>query len=69
MENIQKVVDHLRTGYNSKSIIEDVGKTEKSIEFSEESSRAIHELGNIELHELGEISRTVQGQSCLKHVP
>ena len=26
---------------------------EKSIQFSEESSRKIHELGNIELHELG----------------
>ena len=27
--------------------------------FSEESSRTIHELGNIELHELGQVSRTV----------
>ena len=44
-------------------------KTGESIKFSEESSRIILELGNIELHELGEISRTVQCQSCLKHVP
>ena len=42
-------------------------KPEKSINFSEESSRTIHELGNIELHELGQISRTVQCQSCLQH--
>ena len=66
--HIQKVVDKLRTGYHTVSIIEDLGKAEKSIKFSEESSGAIHELGNIELHELGQISRTTQCQSCLKHV-
>ena len=37
------------------------------MKISEESSRTIHELGNVELHELGQISRTVQCQSCLKH--
>ena len=47
--------------------MEDLGPTEKSIKFSEESSRTIHELGNIELHELGQISKAVQCQSCLKH--
>ena len=36
---------------------------------SEESSRTIHELDNVELHGLGQISRTVQCQSCLKHIP
>ena len=45
------------------------GEDRKSIKFSEEFSRAIHELGNIELHELGQICRTDQCQSCLKHVP
>ena len=49
----KKVVDKLRTGYQSKSIIEYLGKTGKSINFSEEWNRTIHELGNIELHELG----------------
>ena len=44
-------------------------KTGKSIKFGEESSRTIHELGHVELHELGEISRIVQCQSCLKRVP
>ena len=28
-----------------------------------------HEMGNIELFELGQISRTVQCHSCLKHLP
>ena len=54
---------------STKSMIEDVGKPEKSIRFSEESSRTIHELDNIELHELGQISRTVQCHSYLKHIP
>ena len=37
MVQIQKVVDKLRTGYRTKSIIEDLGKPEKSIKASEES--------------------------------
>ena len=58
-----------RNGSRSKSILEDLGKPENSMKFSEESSRTIHELGNIELYELGQISRTVQCHACLKHVP
>ena len=68
MEQIQKVAEKLRTGYHSKSIIEDLGKTGNSIRFSEESSRTVHEHGNIELPELGQISRTVYCQSCTKRV-
>ena len=60
MGQFQKVADKLRTGYRTKSIVEDLGKPERSIKFSEESSRTIRELGDIELHELGQISRTVQ---------
>ena len=41
----------------------------KRLKFSEESCRTIHELGNIELYELGQTSRTVQCHSCLKHIP
>ena len=48
---------------------EDLKKPEKSIQFSEESSRTIHELGNVGLHGLGQISRTVQCRSCLTHIP
>ena len=69
MDKFQKVVDKLGTGHHTKSIIEGLVMTRKSIKFSEESSRTIHELGNIELHELGQISRTVQCHACLKHVP
>ena len=43
----------------TKSILEDLGKPENSMKFSE-SSRTIHKLANIELHELGQISRTVK---------
>ena len=50
-----KVVDKLRTGFHTKSIIEDFGRTGKSINFSEESSRTSHEMDNIELHMLGHI--------------
>ena len=65
----EKVDDKVRTGDHTKSIIEDLEKAEKSMKFSEESSRTTHELGNIELHELGQMSRTVQCHSCLKHIP
>ena len=34
--------------------------------FSEESSRIIHELGNIELYESGQMSSTIQCQSCFQ---
>ena len=37
--------------------------------FSEESSRIMHVLGNIELYELGQMSSTVQCYSCFKHMP
>ena len=37
--------------------------------FSEESSRAIYEMGNMELIELRQTSATIQCPSCLKHVP
>ena len=37
--------------------------------FSAEPSRAIHEMGNMELIELKQTSATIQCSSCLKHVP
>ena len=37
--------------------------------FSEESSRAIYEIGNMELVELRQTSAAIQCPSCLKHVP
>ena len=56
----KEAVEKLRNDSRTKSILEDLGKPENSMQFSEESSRATHELGNIELHELGQISRTVR---------
>ena len=69
MTEIQKLVDYLRSGYHTESIIPGLGKTGQSTGFSEESSRTIQEMGNVELCELGETFRTVQCQACLKHEP
>ena len=45
MGQIQKVVEITNWISRSKSIIEDLETGRKSIKFSEESSRTIHELG------------------------
>ena len=37
--------------------------------FSEESSRVIYEMGNLELIELRQTSAIFQSPPCLKHVP
>ena len=60
MSQIQEVVDKLRTGYQTESIIEDVGKKGQSNMISEASKFTIKELGNIDLYDLGKISKTVQ---------
>ena len=52
MGKIQEVVQKLRNGSRTKSIIEDLRKPENSVEFGAGSGRAVHEWGNIELHEL-----------------
>ena len=44
-------------------------KPDNSLKFTEESSRIIHGLEDIELDELGQISRTIQCHSCLQHIP
>ena len=69
MGQIQVVVEKLRNGSRTKSILEDLGKSRKLYEFNEESSRIVHEMGNIELYELGQMTRTVQCHSCWKHLP
>ena len=69
MGKIQDVVGKMRKGSYLKSIREDLRQLEKSMIFSEESSRIIHELGNIELCESGQMSSTVQCHSCFKHLP
>ena len=44
-------------------------KSENSMIFSEESSRIIHKISNIELFELGQMISTVQCHSCFKPMP
>ena len=69
MGKIQEAVEKLSGGSYTKSTREDLGKPENFMKFSEESSHGIHEMGNIELYQLGQISRTVHCHSCLKHIP
>ena len=66
---IPEEVGKLRKGSYTKAIREDLRQPENSMIFSEESRRIIHELGNIELHESGQTSSTIQCQSCYKHMP
>ena len=66
---IQVVVEKMRTGSYTKCIREDRRKPENSLIFSEETRRIIHELGNLELYELGQMSSTIQCHSCYKHLP
>ena len=60
MGRIKEAVGKLKVGYQPKR---------ESNRFDEEESQKIYEQGNIELHELGQISRTVQCNSCLQHLP
>ena len=66
---IQGVVEKWRKDSYTKSIREDLRKPENSLIFSEDSSRIIQEMGNIELYELGQVSRTILCHSCFKHMP
>ena len=67
MKEISKKLEKLIIGSGTKSIRNDFSKG-KMI-FSEESSRAIYEMGNMELIESRQTSATTQCPSCLKHVP
>ena len=57
-------------GSYTKSNREDLRKPRNAMIFSEGSSRIIHELGNIELYELGHnMSSTIQCHSCMPERP
>ena len=58
----------LEFGSCTKSLRNDLKKSGDMI-LSEESSRVIYEMGNLELIELRQTSATIQCHSCLKHVP
>ena len=66
-KEINEKLNKFKLGSSTKSIRNDFSKG-KMI-FSEESNRAIHEMGNMELVELRQTSATIQCPSCLKHVP
>ena len=67
MKEIDKKLEKWRVGSCTKSIRNDLSKN--IMIFSEESSLAFFEMGNMGWVELRQTSATVQCPSCLKHVP
>ena len=67
MNEISEKLEKLKMASCAKSIRNDLSKG-KMI-FSEETSRAIYEMGNMELIELQQTSATIQCPSWLKHEP
>ena len=65
---MQTVVDRLHNGYRTKSIMNDLKQGGKSNKFREASRREMNEMGNMEVHELGETNRTTQRSSCLRNL-
>ena len=65
-DEINEKMKKLKMGSSAESIRNDVSK--RNMIFSEESSRANYETGNMEIIELRQTSATTQGLSCLKHV-
>ena len=67
MNEINEKLEKLKVGScTKKSIRDDVSKG--TMIFSEESRRAIYEMGNMESIDLKQTLATVQCSSCLKHV-
>ena len=69
MTQIQELVDKLRSEYQTESVVAHLRKKGKLNRFSEEPKRTILRLGNIELYELGDISKKTQRQACSKYSP
>ena len=67
MKDINKKLESLRIGSCTHFIRKDLSNG--NMIFSEESSGAIYETGNMELIELRQTSETIQCLSCLKQVP
>ena len=67
MNEINEKLGKLKVGSSAESIRNDLSKGRKI--FSGKTSRAVHEMGNMELIELKQTSGTIQCPSCLKHVP
>ena len=67
MSEINEKLENFKMGSCAKSTRNDLSAGETI--FSEESSRAVYEMGNMEFIELKQTSATIQRSSCLKHVP
>ena len=67
MNDINEKLEKFKMGSCAKSIRNDLSKGKMIV--SEETSRAIYEMGNMELIDLKETSATIQCLSCVKHVP
>ena len=66
MTKIQELANTLRSEYQTESVIADLGK-ENSTGFSVELDKTIERLRNVELYELGEVSKKTQCPSCSKY--
>ena len=67
MKEINKKLEKQCIGSCTKSVRNDLSNG--NMIFTEESSRAVCEMGKMELIELIQTSATIQCPSCLKHVP
>ena len=68
MNEINEKLEKFGIGSCTKSI-RNGSKKKGDMIFNEESSRAIFEMGNVELIKLRQTSATIQCPSCLEHVP
>ena len=68
-QKIEELVDKLWSEHHTESIVTNLGKKGKFKKFSEGSKDTVRKLGTTELYELGQISKTVQFQACLKYAP
>ena len=69
MGHIQEVVEKLEMVFTLNLFLKIWESQKNSMMFSEESSRTVHEMGNIKLYQLGQMTRTIQCHSCWKHLP
>ena len=68
-KRILKLAHALKTHSRTGSLIKELHKNEVFNTFSDESKRTNHDLGKIELFELGEVSAKTQCASCAKNWP
>ena len=67
MKDIKETLQKLQIGSQMQSMRHDLNK--EDMIFCKESSKAIYEMGNVELIELRQTTSTVQCRPCWKHIP